>query len=154
MNEKELREWAFKNSLSDKWFVCCDGVLVEQPMPLDSIPKLVSENSVKKAMVLHESQVKIENPPWVEFDLEKPPQMAKAVPLAQPPPVQYVPQAMPVHESLAKKESRTCKAIGALMMFISVPGCLCMQYSEALAFAGMAFFFIGFIVFLIGRMQE
>jgi hypothetical protein len=83
--------------------------------------------------------------------------------LESPPPLPATTTAPPVliprHESLSKKSSRHNKVIGALMMCISLPGCMVTVATASGSGVGIfliwgLLFFAGFFLFIIGRFQE
>ncbi len=88
-------------------------------------------------------------------ELEPPP--APRHILTPPPAAAYSPP-LPHHESGSKRSSRHNKAIGAVLMCISIPGCIASASSPGEPGIGMliwtAAFFIGIALFIVGRFQE
>lgn len=75
---------------------------------------------------------------------------------ALPPSAPHTP-TVPRHESGSKRSSRHNKAIGAVMVWISIPGCMASAISGDSGIGmviSAALFFVGITLFIAGRFQE
>ena len=69
MTPKQLREWLFQNSQEDQWWIVLDAVMEDNKVTLGDIEDLLKSGQYGKAQVLHISQTKSTNPPWIEVEL-------------------------------------------------------------------------------------
>jgi len=69
MTIKKLQNWLFQNSLGDQWWVAVDDVTQRELRSLPQIQKICAANPRSKVKVLHSSQARIKNPPWINLEL-------------------------------------------------------------------------------------
>jgi hypothetical protein len=76
-------------------------------------------------------------------------QLPASIPVARPIPLDSV-------QTRGRDSARTFKAIGALLMILSVPGCGIAAATNSDAFGALGFFgfFGGMMLFVVGRFQE
>lgn len=72
MTPKELREWLFRNSLEDQWWISFGGVVDDCPVTFKEIEEKLNSGQYAQAYVLHFSQTEFSNPPWIEVELPAP----------------------------------------------------------------------------------
>jgi TM2 domain-containing membrane protein YozV len=72
MTPKQLREWLFKNSQDDQWWISLDAVTDDCPVTVKEIEERLKSGQYAQAQVLHVSQTELSNPPWIEAELPAP----------------------------------------------------------------------------------
>jgi hypothetical protein len=72
MTPKQLREWLFKNSQDDQWWISLDAVTEDCAVTVNDIEERLKSGQYGQAQVLHVSQTELTNPPWIEVELPAP----------------------------------------------------------------------------------
>ena len=72
MTPKQLKEWIFRNSLADQWWVSTDAVTCHSPETVKDIEDKLKCGKYPQIKVLHISQLNLTPPPWIEVELAAP----------------------------------------------------------------------------------
>jgi TM2 domain-containing membrane protein YozV len=84
MTPKELREWLFRNSWEDQWWIAFDGFVYDCLVTVKEIEEKLKGGQYAQAHVLHFSQTEFSNPPWIEVELPAPILPSVTQPLKNP----------------------------------------------------------------------
>ena len=126
MTPSQLREWSFRKSQPDQWWLSLDSVIEGAPVTVAEIEERMNSRQYINAHVIHVSQANMSNAPWVEVALHTSVRPPVAVYSSN---TSFAPHAA---SSIARSEHlKPDETLGIITLIIPLVGAFLIWYNTA-----------------------